>query len=413
MPGRRGRSRVAFSNNEDGQQDSGQIAGSSDSTTHMRQEIVTLRNALENLQTTLASRNPTAVDSNQHVRSSHLKTSDIRIPKYGGAHEEKTPYDFLQELEKYRRAVGYSEQDMLSRVIPLALEDDAHSWYLFIGNKCNTWNSFKFSFRREFQPPNYDDALRRELEDRNQGCHESLTGFIRVINDYYDRLESDTGEAERITRIIKQMHPEYRAKLLTVGKSYNTMEELIEEAYSAQANIKLDRSYREPKTFSNIEPALAYKFPKHVTKNYKKPNTQVQALERGEHSGPVGTYGNRYGPKPLQLSSFDPHAHYHGYHGFPNKQWIRGQSKSGGNESESVKSFTQIGNNRGSNDRFGASQKSYGKSGYDSNSNGKRKRSDSEIGPCYSCNEMGHLKRNCPGRNKRPKDSGNGANPSQ
>ena len=71
----------------------------------------------------------------------------------------------------------------------------------------------------------------------------------------------------------------------------------------------------------------------------------------------MGTYGNRYGPKPLQLSSFDPHAHYHGYHGFPNKQWIRGQSKSGGNESESVKSFTQIGNNRGSNHRFGASKK--------------------------------------------------------
>jgi hypothetical protein len=32
----------------------------------------------------------------------HMRGNDISIPKYAGAHESRTPYDFLLELEKYK-----------------------------------------------------------------------------------------------------------------------------------------------------------------------------------------------------------------------------------------------------------------------------------------------------------------------
>ena len=64
-------------------------------------------------------------NNGSHIRTHHLKTSDIKIPTYAGSHEGKTPYEFIMELEKYQRAVGYSEGDMLNQVVPLALKEDA------------------------------------------------------------------------------------------------------------------------------------------------------------------------------------------------------------------------------------------------------------------------------------------------
>ena len=140
--------------------------------------------------------------------------------------------------------------------------------------------------------------MKRELEERNQGCFKSLTSFIRIISDFYDRLNSDASETEKIARIIKQMHPEYRAKITAQGKSYKSMHELIEDAYQAQASIKLDRSYREPKTYSNIEPTLAYKIPhNNHEKNTGKNGSQVHAFEKRMFNNGNSAHGFNYGPR--------------------------------------------------------------------------------------------------------------------
>jgi len=121
----------------------------SDAVQVLQQELAGLKDSIAAMQNNRIEP-PTAVESNQHVESYHLKTADIRIPKYSGAHEPKTPYDFLQEIEKYRRAVGFNANDILHRVIPVALTDEANRWFLFQGHLINSWDEFKKKFRREF-----------------------------------------------------------------------------------------------------------------------------------------------------------------------------------------------------------------------------------------------------------------------
>jgi hypothetical protein len=137
----------------------------------------------------------------------HMRGKDISIPKYAGPHESRTPYDFLLELEKYKMIVDYTYEEMLKFVVPLALTETAYSWFEFIREDVFGWSDFVDAFRQEFQPIGYERELRRLLEDRFQGCHETLTEFIRIIDDFYKRLGGQVSEAEKVDRIIRQMHP--------------------------------------------------------------------------------------------------------------------------------------------------------------------------------------------------------------
>ena len=237
------------------------------------------------------------------TKSQHLKTSGIKVPIYSGCHEVRTPYEFLLDLERYREAVGYTQAEMLAQVIPLALRDDAEMWHRKVGQRFGTWVEFQSAFRREFQSPTYSQKLRRELEDRFQGPHEPLTKFIYVIDDYFQRLDPTTPQKARIDRIIQNMHPDYRSKFLTVNRVFNCVEEILNEAYGAQADMACDRNYRVPDTGGSTEPTLAYRLP-----GWTKPQGQVASPEYGHNPGSNGTI------PIVQASSYDRYAHFHHQH---------------------------------------------------------------------------------------------------
>jgi hypothetical protein len=225
----------------------------------------------------------------------HMKGKDISIPKYAGAQESRTPYDFLLELEKYKMAVDYTYEEMLKFVVPLALTETAYSWFEFIREDLFGWSDFVDAFRQEFQPIGYERELRRLLEDRFQGCHETLTEFIRIIDDFYRRLGGQVSESEKVDRIIRQMHPQYRMQILSRGRSYTSVKELWKEARNVQEIILMDRQYREPERYNFIEPSLAYKVP-----------TESQYTNGFVHNMSYGSNS-----RELQMSSIDPYLHYH------------------------------------------------------------------------------------------------------
>jgi len=59
----------------------------------------------------------------------HLK--EALIPKYSGAMEKKSPYDFLIELEKYMSITRSSPEFIVYKVVPIALTGVAFDWYRF------------------------------------------------------------------------------------------------------------------------------------------------------------------------------------------------------------------------------------------------------------------------------------------
>lgn len=193
----------------------------------------------------------------QHgARTQHLKTSDIKIPKYNGAADTRTPYDFILELEKYQAIVGYNHDEMIQLVIPLALQQDAYNWLRYEPPFLN-WQDFKQRFRSEFQAIGYEDDLRLELEHRSQGPNETLSSYIRVIKDYYERLGRPYTDRDLVSRILKQMHPEYRQSLQ--GKNFETLAQLKQAANEAQELIKRFRTYKPPPTTGTLEPSLSWK----------------------------------------------------------------------------------------------------------------------------------------------------------
>jgi len=244
------------------------------------------------------------VSRSNHRTQAHVKSRDLQIPKYAGAHEQKTPYDFLIEIEKYRQAIGYSHSQILSLVIPLALVEEAYRWYMFVKEDLKEWLDFESLFRKEFQPVGYIDDLRKELEERTQGSHEPLTHFIRVVNDFYERLDPTAPENVRVNRIIKQMHPEYRHKIMSSGQLFYSLKQLTDEAYKAQTSICIDREYKEPKLFSTIEPSLAYKLPNSHNMSH---SGRIQLSE-------VAHVDSTYRPLPnreVHVSSFNRFRHFH------------------------------------------------------------------------------------------------------
>jgi hypothetical protein len=186
-----------------------------------------------------------------------LKAAEI--PHYKGAEETQTPYDFLIELDKYKSVSRSSDDFMINEIAPLALQGQAFHWYRFESSYAPfiDYEDFKVRFRKEFQPLGYAPELSRELELRTQGPTESLTVFIRVIVDYYKRLGQNPSDAELVSRIKRQMHPEYMQALQ--GKVITTLRELMNAAFDAQEVIKAFRAYRPPPIAPGVEPSLQWK----------------------------------------------------------------------------------------------------------------------------------------------------------
>ena len=295
----------------------------------------------------------------QQARTHHLKTSDIRIPTYSGATDSKTPYDFIMELEKYQAVVGYTEAELMTHVVPLALTEDAYCWYTF-EPPFQTWNNFTQRLRTEFQAIGYKEDLKRELDNRFQGTNEPLTAFIRIILDYYKRIGDPTEEQRQVAQIKRLMHPEYRKAL--VGMPSQTLADLKASAPAAQELIKNYRSYCLPPITGSLEPALAWKpIPKYNESVVRDASTAI--------SLPLEIPTNASPPK-LDYASVDPFAYFHA----PKKE-VKFQN------------FPTISRRPVPNSRESSPSRDI--------SPGRKEMR------CYTCNSLEHLNNQCPNRRSR------------
>lgn len=184
---------------------------------------------------------------------------ELTVPTYIGPEDDKTPQDFLEELERYQLASHCSESDLLQKVIPTALKGGALRWFRFMEN-LDSLESFKTEFRTEFEALNYQDRLRLELKRRTQAPDEPLTAYIHAIAEYYRRLNENSPEAEKVQTVLSQCHPSYRPFLR--GKNFTSLSEIAKEAKIIQADLLSWHTYMPPPDASNsLEPSLAFSVP--------------------------------------------------------------------------------------------------------------------------------------------------------
>lgn len=192
-----------------------------------------------------------------HTQDHHMGRSiRMDLPKYQGHGDAKTPSAFISAMERFATAQGISQTDLLQRAVPVALSGAAQRWWDFHG-AFTEWESFKIALQREFGAINYIYILKRELEARTQHPDEPLSSFIQSISGYYDKIGEEVEEADKLKRVLAQMHPEFRRFLH--GRVFNNLKELASAGPDIQGDILQDRMYRPPPPPSwSIEPSLAW-----------------------------------------------------------------------------------------------------------------------------------------------------------
>jgi len=161
----------------------------------------------------------------------------MEVPKYKGFNDARTPYDYIVELEKFQSMLGYTDHDLLFRVIPMSLYGEAYTWFRSEMIPFSSLHELKARLRKEYQAVGYSEDLMRGIEKRTQGPNEPLTSYIRVMRDYYDRLgDPSITEHDILRRILRNMHPEYRQALQR--KPIACLFDLRQAAQDAQELIK-------------------------------------------------------------------------------------------------------------------------------------------------------------------------------
>ena len=88
------------------------------------------------------------------------------VPKFKGFKDSKTPYDYIVELVKYQSIMGYSDDFMLDRILPMSLNDEASNWFRTSLHPFQSLLKFQHRLRREYQPMGYKEDLLKEMDNR-------------------------------------------------------------------------------------------------------------------------------------------------------------------------------------------------------------------------------------------------------
>ncbi|CAN7946741.1 unnamed protein product, partial [Ixodes hexagonus] len=132
----------------------------------------------------------------------------VPVPTYTGYDDRKSVADFLAELAAYKLATGASDDYVLARVLPAALQASAARWWRIVAPFL-TWEDFRRKFQDEFLPPGYQSRVQRELERRTQHPDETLVEYVRVMQELFDRACPTTVESDRVARVVQQSHPRF------------------------------------------------------------------------------------------------------------------------------------------------------------------------------------------------------------
>lgn len=180
------------------------------------------------------------------------------MPMYHVYDDPISQNEFLDTLHQHGLASGLSEQEVLERVLPVALTGSAARWYKLVGENAVSMEEFRAKFRQEFLPADYSARLRRELETQTQHPDESLVEYVRTMQEMYSLADPNASYGEQVERVARQSHPTFAAYLRS-GK-FRNLDDLALEAKRVQADILAVRSYRpSPPTHQSLEPRCTWR----------------------------------------------------------------------------------------------------------------------------------------------------------
>lgn len=165
---------------------------------------------------------------------------------------------FVQRLEELCSSRGISDDELLKALIELFV-DDALIWYRGVRSKVKSWGDVKTLLFAEYLPFDYEDQLLDEIRARTQGHSENIAAFLSIMQNYFSRLPTPLGEAQKLKIAMKNVRPFYSSQLALV--SINSWESFKQACKKLEhARVRSERFVEPPRSSSNmVAPDLVFK----------------------------------------------------------------------------------------------------------------------------------------------------------
>ncbi|XP_029163431.1 uncharacterized protein LOC114934886 [Nylanderia fulva] len=197
-----------------------------------------------------ARRTDSATDVYQMMRRWNLKFSGAR-----GCDAEA----FLLRIEEGRALFTATDADVF-KCIPFFLNGTALYWYRNERGRWRTWKEFETSWRARFGSPDFQFALREDIQRRTQGEYESIADFLTCIRAMFERLSPPWSLEEQLNQAHRNMLP--RLQIVVQRRDFYDFASLESQATRVEQGYEAASRYRAPPPPEQmIFPDLAYRAP--------------------------------------------------------------------------------------------------------------------------------------------------------
>lgn len=176
--------------------------------------------------------------------------------KFSGNHTASVNA-FLERIYELKDARNASDNDLWRCAIDL-FEGDALIWYRANKMYISNWQELVDLLKITFQHPFYQDSLLHEIKRRTQGQDESVTIFICILQNMFNRLPEPIPEKIKINIILKNLQPYYQKAICR--DVFSSIAELTSVLRVIErTKISCDTFVEPTVNVNSLEPDLAYK----------------------------------------------------------------------------------------------------------------------------------------------------------
>lgn len=169
------------------------------------------------------------------------------------------PEAFIRKIENGRAIIPMSDEDIL-RCLPFFFSGIADYWFQAKRESFRSWQEFKIVFRQRFTDPDYQFALREEINRRTQGENEPVADFITCMMGLFSRLVPAWSVKEQLDYTHRNMLP--RLQVAVHRDDFIELDGLELLARRVERSYAAAQYYRAPPLPENsLCPDLAYRPP--------------------------------------------------------------------------------------------------------------------------------------------------------
>lgn len=165
---------------------------------------------------------------------------------------------YLMRLEELCETRGISEERLFQGSAEL-FTGDALTWFRSVKAGLSDWYTLKNLLTEEFSSIDYDDRLLREIRERTQGAHESVSLYLAIMQNYFNLLTKPLVESEKIKIVRFNLKPNFVTALAL--EEFVTFSDLKRRCKVLEYSFLRASEYKEPPKATNTTLAvdLAYK----------------------------------------------------------------------------------------------------------------------------------------------------------